>query len=654
MIKPLPCIIFLLLLIGRSATAQVDTAIGLIEDVFGTDHLALASALCFDQPTEKEKANAIYNWVTHNISYDVKFLRKPRHYDDKVEHALKTKKAVCEGYSELFTELCRAAGLKAVNIEGYAKDWIFDNGDEMYIPRHEWSAVRINGKWQLVDATWGAGGLYQKRSWIRKMFDIIFRHNKMGVKSLKFRFKYDTTFFMQDPEAFRLRHIPSDPLWQLTDTVMPLSVFESGDSATRSFNELYSKPVQSDYRLDRISELDEKQKLFEFADRAYAYNNRYPVILAIKNTYRAESVIGKAFSDSTVQDGDILLKDAVNDLKKSLGYIKEQKKAFPEEYNKLKKKNKTKGLEAKQSIRLIKSDDKRLIATCKMHTRSAENKSSRAQKKLAEIQKRKRTLDPKNFENIETGRITKKESSPELYAIKDSVAARNLRIDATRKDAAEKSDAAKRAILSSTELLDSLVKSIDKEDSMLRKEAMERLGMHDSYDDEVKKWSNLFKQQKYHTTDTLLKYYFAAYDTIVVRYEALQKVHVAALDMYKSNLRAHVQYKKWNNTDADLKSEYTACVNDYIEAIDSASGDFRTYIGYLEGNMKLFGMLTKQGKRQLMIVDYMERAEKSRQSLEAGSIARKRAFDVKENEKQRAAVQSGLKQLQKVVRKVEG
>ncbi len=653
MLKLRPFSLLLLLVMYVPAKAQVDTSIGLIEDKFGTDYLALASALCLDQHGEKEKANAIYNWVTHNISYDVQFLTKPKHYDDKVAHALKTKKAICEGYSELFTELCRGAGLKAVNIEGYAKDWIFDNGDQMYIPRHEWNAVRINGKWQLVDATWGAGGLYQKRSWLRKVLDKIFRHNKIGAKSLKFRPKYDPQYFMQDPETFRLKHIPSDPLWQLTDSAMPLSVFEAGDSATRKFNELYSKPRQSDPRLDKIAELDEKQKLFEFADRAYAYNSRYPVILAIKSTYRAESVVEKAFTDSTVQNGDIMLKDATNDLKKSLEYIKQQKKTFPEEYNKLKKKNKAKGMEAKQNIRVIKTDDKRLIAECKKHTKSGDNKSNRARKQLSEIQKRKQGLDPGNIDDIATAKVRKKQGSPELEAIKDSVAARNVRIASGRKAAAEQSNKAKLAILSSSVLLDSLVKSLNQEDSMLRGEAVERLGMHDSYDDEVKKWGGLFRHQKYQTTDTLLKYYFAAFDTIVVKYEALGKTHVAVLDLYKSNVRSHEQYKKWNNTDADLKKDYTDCVNDYAQSVDSAARDIRVYIAYLEGNKKLFGMLSKQSKRQLGIVEYMEKAEKSRQNLEAGSIARKRAFDVKENESQRAAVQKGLKKIQQVVDKID-
>ncbi len=653
--RNLPVLICFLLTVCLAARAQVDTTIGLkASGKYGTDHQALAADICFDQKGERQKANAIFNWVTHNIAYDVKALRKyPKHYDDKAEHALKTHKAVCDGYADLFTVLCRDAGLQAVTVEGYAKDWILDNGDEMYIPRHAWSAVRINGNWQLVDATWGAGNLYQSPSWLRKLLNKIFRHSKMRAKSLKFRFEYDPKYFAQDPETFRLKHLPSDPLWQLTDTAMPLSWFEAGDSAVLKFNEMYSKPKQSDARLDKIAKLDDKQKLFEYADRAYAYNGRYPAIIAIKSTYRAVAVVEKAYTDTTVQHGDIMLKDATNDLKKSLDYIKQQKKLFPEEYNKLKKKNKAKGIDAKQYIRVIKTDDKRLIAEAKKHSKAADSKYNRARKKLGVVQKKKHGLRASHIDDIATSKAKKKEGSPELEAINDSVAARVGRIDELQRQAGKQSSEIRGGIRASSVLLDSLIKSMSAEDSMLRKEAVARIGMHDSYDDEVKKWSNMFKKQKYTVTDTLLKRYFDAFDTVAVQNDRLQATHLAELALHKGNVRSLEQYKKLNNSDTSLGRDYATCVDNYAAAIDSASSDIVAYAGYLKGNKKLFGALNKISKSQLNIVAYMEKAEKSRQGLEAASIANKKAFDLKENEKQRVAVQKGLQQVQKVVDKID-
>lgn len=636
--------------------AQTDSTIGLVTTgKYGADILALAADICLDQPGEQQKANAIYNWVTHNIAYDVKALRKLQKADgDKAVLALKNRKAVCDGYAMLYTELCRAAGLQAVNIEGYARDWMYDNGDEMYIPRHEWNAVRINGKWQLVDATWGAGGLYQKEAMIVRLYNKVFRGGRVSARSLRFRYRYNPDYFMQDPEAFRLKHLPSDPWWQLTDTIMPMVVFEAGDSSVRAFNELYSKPKQSDPRLDKIAALDEKQKVFEYADRAYAFNNKFPMILSVKSTYRALSLIERAVSDTIVASPDLMLKDAKNDLKKSLDYIKEQKKSFPAAYSKLKQKNRAKGMVAKQHIRRIKTDNKRLIALTKKYKKASEQKAVRAKKVQMGIATRMKKVDAGKIDEVQTAKMKKKNDAPELITILDSVKVREERIAVLRKQTDEQSKKVYAEITESTLLLERLVASLNKEDSMIRKEATERLNMHDSYDDEVKKWSGLLVQQKYYVSDTLMHDYVRGFDTVTTHYVALQKAHMQTLDLYKSNIRSLEQYRKWNNTDEGIKKLYADCVEEYTAAADSGLKDNNRYMQYLKGNRVVFGVLEKANKRQIKIVEYMEKAEKSRQNVEAGTIARKKAMDMKENEQQRVAVQKGLKRMQRVVDKIDG
>jgi hypothetical protein len=82
--------------------------------------------------------------------------------------------------------------------------------------------------------------------------------------------------------------------------------------------------------------------------------------------------------------------------------------------------------------------------------------------------------------------------------------------------------------------------------------------------------------------------------------------------------------------------------------------DNNTYMRYLKGNKTVFGALGKANKRQIKIVEYMEKAEKNRQNVEAGTIVRKKAFDMKENEVQRMAVQKGLKRMQRVVDQIDG
>lgn len=639
-------VLFVVLATLTKAFAQTDTTIGLsIPGNYGTDVDAIAASICIDMTTERQKANAIYNWVTHNIAYDVNAMYKLGNSDDdKVAIALKTKKAICGGYAELYAALCRSVGLGAVVVEGYAKDFLFDNGDEIYIPRHGWNAVRIDGKWQLVDATWGAGSLYQKNSWLRMLLNKLLMQKKLKAKNLKFKFAYDPQYFSQDPEVFRLKHIPLDPLWQLTDTIMPLAIFEAGDSAVKKFN-LISKPAQSSPVLDKIATLPQKQKDFELADRAYAYNSRYQGSMAYKNSLLADSTLKRITANTDVKIADSLVKSATGNMKTALDLVKKQKKNLPEEYMKLNRKNKAKSMEAKQYVRQIKTDDKRLLAECKKHSKSSDSKYDRARKKMADVQKRKRTLNTGYINDIQTNKTPKKAGSPELEAIEDSVLARNTRLEVMLHDIKVREASAKELIQANSKLVDSLATSLSEEDSLLRNEAIERLSMHDSYDDEVKLWSNLFKQQKYRTTDTLMKYYFAGFDSVSAKFEDLQKSYTAALNTYKNNVRSLEQYKKWNEGDADLKSRYSNMVTEYGAAIDSASQSINLYGAYLKANKKIFAALTKVGKHQLTIVDYMEKAEKSRQELESRTLARKKYIDLKENEKQRNSLQKAIKEL---------
>src|SRR4029078_8527879 len=58
---------------------------------------------------------------------------------------------------------------------------------------HMWNAVKIDGKWYLVDLTWDAG---------------------QTVKG-EFIFTYSTAYLFADPQVFITHHFPEDEKWQL-------------------------------------------------------------------------------------------------------------------------------------------------------------------------------------------------------------------------------------------------------------------------------------------------------------------------------------------------------------------------------------------------------------------------------------------------------
>ena len=124
------------------------------------------------------------------------------------------------------------------------------------------------------------------------------------------------------------------------------------------------------------------------------------------------------------------------------------------------------------------------------------------------------------------------------------------------------------------------------------------------------------------------------------------------MDLYKKNLKAMEQYKKWNSTNENLKTDYKEAATEYLDHIATYNDDLAHYAGYLKGNKKLFDGLAKVDKREIMLTDYMEKAENMRKVLEERTLAQKQSLDVNENKKQTATVAKKKRQVDSVVDKM--
>ena len=112
------------------------------------------------------------------------------------------------------------------------------------------------------------------------------------------------------------------------------------------------------------------------------------------------------------------------------------------------------------------------------------------------------------------------------------------------------------------------------------------------------------------------------------------------------------QYKKWNSTNENLKTDYKEAATEYLDHIATYNDDLAHYAGYLKGNKKLFDGLAKVDKREIMLTDYMEKAENMRKVLEERTLAQKQSLDVNENKKQTATVAKKKRQVDSVVDKM--
>jgi transglutaminase/protease-like cytokinesis protein 3 len=166
----------------------------------------LAGYLVRPARNDHEKIRAIFRWITANITYDTRaaFIGSPGEGSDSI---LKSRKAVCDGYSTLFEMLAGAAGLRVVKIGGYAKGYDYRIGDHFDgPPNHAWNAVFLDGKWQLLDATWGSGYVDESGGFVRE---------------------FDEFFFLTDPEDLKYTHFPEEAGWQLLSIPVSRAEFES-------------------------------------------------------------------------------------------------------------------------------------------------------------------------------------------------------------------------------------------------------------------------------------------------------------------------------------------------------------------------------------------------------------------------------------------
>jgi transglutaminase/protease-like cytokinesis protein 3 len=164
---------------------------------------SLAKYLVKGAKTETQLAYAIFYWLTQNIAYDTQGFLTGNQGDLSPSGVLHNRKAICSGYSALFVELAKQVSLEAVEISGVTKSYTFFRKGTL--GKHSWNAIKINGQWRLLDATWGAGYM---------------------TNNGKFKKELDNFHFFTPPEHFISRHFPENSQWQLLNPTISKKEFK--------------------------------------------------------------------------------------------------------------------------------------------------------------------------------------------------------------------------------------------------------------------------------------------------------------------------------------------------------------------------------------------------------------------------------------------
>ena len=142
-------------------------------------------------PDPFERTRAVHDYVVTRVIYDVVSLLPGQRAPQDADTVFRDHKGVCAGYANLMVALGQSAGLDIVYLIGKSRDEEGGVAGSM----HAWNAVKLEGKWYLIDATWDAG----------------------STGDDGFEADYKTDYLLTPPEIFRVTHMPSVDSWQLAD-----------------------------------------------------------------------------------------------------------------------------------------------------------------------------------------------------------------------------------------------------------------------------------------------------------------------------------------------------------------------------------------------------------------------------------------------------
>ena len=610
-----------LFILSFNLNAQIDTTIGCEAPKNVTkNYKLLAHHLCDDLDTDSQKVNAIYNWVTHQIDYDVKSIHRAKLRSDKPNQVLKRGKTICGGYADLITAMCNEVGVRALTIIGYYKDWKFDEGDKFFIPNHAWNAVMLDNKWEYLDATAGAGYTSLEPNWFQKLMGKINKKKLYTASKPKFVKAYDPKPFLPAIEEFRLERLPADPLWQLSDTSLPLKVFESGKKSIVAFNKNYAQPKQFSVKLSDIQQLKWDERVLESAERTYAFNPRYTSMLARKKYVVATRQAVKAINKSDKSAGRNLLGKAKKELDETKNIQLEQKKTIINETALLKQKNKDKTASFKKYKQKLDRDNKQKLSAIKVKRKQAKAAIGLIDRKRTSLKKKAVPNSVQTISGIKTMSTSKPATNPGLLRLSDSILARSTRLEKLSKQ--------RNQLVATIQNLEEENKSIIGEaanyysvaDSLLYKETVARFEMNDDYDPEVILPQGDLKEVRYSKLNPTIEKFLKNYDSIKTAYKTLLALQTSRESNYKNNLKSIEQYKRQNDKNKDIVSRYSPTISKAQEVRTDYLASLNSYEQSMKNHINIFEVLQKAHDRELEFTRLMNLAEDKRNELEADKI----------------------------------
>jgi hypothetical protein len=166
----------------------------------------------------EQKARAIYFWIASNIAIDPKATKQNDVKNIDPEKVVASRRATPLGFSLLVQEMCSAAKIRCLSVDGYVKNFAQEINEKADEKNYSWNVVQLGKSpetWYYIDACRASGFLDKDQKVFTK--------------------KFTSQYFFADKKLFNLIYFPDNMAWQL------------GDASVKSLSGFYQLPIIGNY-----------------------------------------------------------------------------------------------------------------------------------------------------------------------------------------------------------------------------------------------------------------------------------------------------------------------------------------------------------------------------------------------------------------------
>jgi tetratricopeptide (TPR) repeat protein len=230
----------------------------------------LTSIILSKTASKKEQLQILLLWINDNMRADsIRFLQGGNPLSNS--EAFERRIGLCDEYSNIMSEFCKAVNIPNYKVAGYVKYANFKVGDTFTEANHAWNAIYLDSSWILCDLFWSTVALTPEPHFIKRL---------------------ETNYFLGHPADFINDHLPTDPIFQLLNHPIAFGSF------TNKLNGIDKEIPKMSYlnymdSLNLLSKMTENDRLMKIAQHSYEYNKDNPNDMIVESYNYAVDVLNK-------------------------------------------------------------------------------------------------------------------------------------------------------------------------------------------------------------------------------------------------------------------------------------------------------------------------------------------------------------------------